>query len=158
MADVTHLAYRLWIGSAPGAPFDHSIVGAPRHEDFDVIFFCADEWPPPPGGIPGVKIRRCAFDDSARLTNADIQTAMAAAQQVARDLVKGRTVLVTCMMGRNRSALVSALALHMLTGESATRMGRLVQSKRRDPMGVPALSNDAMWDVLRDVDRIVARA
>jgi len=156
LADVTHLAHRLWIGSAPGAPFDRSLVGAPRHKDFDVIFFCADEWQPSARKFPGVRVRRCPFDDSSRLSDEDIQTAMAAAQQAAQDLVRGRTVLVTCMMGRNRSALVSALALHMLTGESATRMGRLVQSKRRDPTGVPALSNNAMWDVLRNVDRMVA--
>ncbi len=145
MADVTHLAHRLWIGSAPS--------GMSGREGFDVLYLCAQEWQPSSREFPGVVVRRCPFDDAVRLQDEDIQMAMAAAEQAARDLVKGRTVLVTCMMGRNRSALVSALALHMLTGESATRMGRLVQSKRRDPTGVPALSNDAMWQVLRHVDR-----
>jgi hypothetical protein len=147
MADVTHLAHRLWIGSAP-----HDARGRER---FDVIMLCAQEWQPSSRLFPTAIVRRCPFDDGG-MGDDDVQIAMAAAEQVARDLVSGRTVLVTCRLGRNRSALVSALALHLLTGESATRMGRLVRSKRKDPTGVSALSNDAMWDVLRHVDRTVA--
>jgi hypothetical protein len=144
MADVTHLAGDLWIGSAP-----RSMRGRER---FDVIFLCAEEWQPPAENFPGAVVRRCGFDDSGDLTDEEIDVALNAAAQAAEDLVAGRTVLLTCAMGRNRSALVSALALHMVTGESAMRTGRLVREKRVDPTGVHALARETFWDVLRSVD------
>ena len=150
MPDVTHLLGDLWIGSAPSSPSGR--------EQFDVIFLCAEEWQPERSQFPGIELRRCPFDDPAgHASDEDIDTALTAADQAATDLVAGRKVLVTCMMGRNRSALVSALALHMLTGDSAVRMGRLVQNKRVDPTGVPALSNPAFWAVLEEVDRVTPR-
>jgi protein-tyrosine phosphatase len=150
MTDVTHLLGDLWIGSAPS--------GSGGRQQFDVIFLCAEEWQPSSREFPGVSVRRCPFDDPAGAASAkDIDMALTAAAQAAEDLVAGRRVLITCMMGRNRSALVSALTLHMLLGESAVRMGKLVQSRRIDPTGVPALSNPSMWAVLEEVDAVTPR-
>ena len=57
-----------------------------------------------------------------------------AAEIVARRVRSGERVLVTCAMGRNRSGLVSALALHFLTGISGAEAARLVKARRHNAL------------------------
>jgi len=132
--DVTHLIGDLWIGSMP-----HSPKG---YEKFRVIYFCADEHQPKDEEFPKHEIRRVGFTDGP-LTTPMLAVALEAADLVTRDLIEGNRTLVTCAMGRNRSAFVCALALHMLTAERGAETGRYVQEKRRDPLGVRALTNDS---------------
>ena len=62
------------------------------------------------------------------------------AREIAADLKAGKRVLVTCRMGRNRSGFVAALALRLL-GVPATDALRVVRSRRKDALGVRAISN-----------------
>jgi protein-tyrosine phosphatase len=96
-----------------------------------------------------VRVRHFPFDDSVRPSDEDLMTAWTAAEAVARDLRRGRRVLVTCAMGRNRSAFVAALALHLVTGEPGADMLALVRARRVDRTGVSALSNSAFRAYLR---------
>lgn len=123
----------LYVGSAP-PPGDY-------RARFEVIVFASDEYQPDEGMFPGVRVRKCPFDDTRRPTEQDLATAWAAAEAVARDMRRGRRVLVTCLMGRNRSALVAALALHLVTGERGVEIVRIVRERRVDDTGVTALDN-----------------
>jgi protein-tyrosine phosphatase len=114
----------------------------------DVIVFTAEEYQPDATAFPGVRVRHCPFDDTRVPSDRDIGTAWSCAEAVARDMRRGRRVLVTCRMGRNRSALVAALALHLVTGESGAEVFRLVRSRRTDDVGVPALSNPTFQRLL----------
>ena len=131
----------LWVGAAP-PPGDYS-------DRFDVIVFTADEYQPPAGMFPGVRVRHFPFDDSTQPTDRDLATAWAAAEAVARCLSRDQRVLVTCRMGRNRSALVAAFALYLITEAPGADILRLVRSRRTDAVGVQALSNRAFQAYLR---------
>jgi protein-tyrosine phosphatase len=65
------------------------------------------------GMFPGLKIIRAPNDDDydRPLTRSEIQIACSAASAIQRAMMQGRRVLVCCAKGRNRSGLVSALAL-----------------------------------------------
>lgn len=130
----------LWVGSAP-PPGDYT-------DRFDVIVFTADEYQPPAQAFPGVRVRHFPYDDQAQPTERDLMTAWSGAEAVARDLRRGRNVLVTCMAGRNRSALVAALAVHLVTGEPGRACLGLVRAKRIDQEGIRALSNKAFQQYL----------
>jgi protein-tyrosine phosphatase len=134
MLDVTHLIGDLWIGALPPS--------AKGYEKFDVIYFVAEEHPPPAGTFSKQQTRFFGFQDGP-LTLSMLSTALEAADMVTRDLVEGHRTLVTCAMGRNRSAFVCALALHMLTAERGVETGRYVQEKRRDRLGIQALTNES---------------
>ena len=115
MLDATEVFRGIWVGSAPAPGY---YAGR-----FDVVVLVSLEYQPPAYGFPGVIVRRFPFDDSARPSKQDLAQAWRAATAVAHDVSQGRRVLVTCNMGRNRSALVAALAIHMLTGMSGARAG-----------------------------------
>jgi protein-tyrosine phosphatase len=127
--DITHLYGKLYIGGYP-EPGDW--------RDFDLIYFVAAEMPPVRHGYLGPEVRWYPFDDSESV---DLTMGRLAAESVARNLLRGRKVLVTCQMGRNRSAFVCALAIHLVTGASGARAAGLVRRLRVDRMGVRALQN-----------------
>lgn len=131
--DVTQLAGNLWIGSAPRS--------GSRYERFGVIYFVAEEIRPEPTMFRS-KVRYFGFDDGP-LDEKTWTTARIAADSVTKDLVAGHQVLVTCAMGRNRSALVCAIALHMMTGMPGREIAEFVAGKRVDRNGEHALSNQA---------------
>jgi hypothetical protein len=114
--DASKVARNLYVGSAP----------QPGTKGFDVIVLCADEYQPSAGHY---------------LSSRELAVPVQAARRVARHLQAGRTVLVTCRMGRNRSAFVAALALHLASGRSGRRCVEQVRKHRVDPMGVRALAN-----------------
>jgi hypothetical protein len=119
-----------------------------RNAGFDMIVFCADEWQPPgfaeetctailgykPGTnpYPGVALVHAPNDDDfqAPPPREVLQQALKAASYAAYRVAQGGKVLVSCWAGINRSGLVTALALHRLTGLSgkdciaAVRKGR----------------------------------
>jgi len=136
--DTTRLAGKLWIGSRP----------APGIQGFDVIVFVADENLPRAEDFPGVKLELFPFDDSSLLSRGEIQNAVRAARSVSTHLRAGRRVLVACRMGRNRSAFVCALALHIMTGKPGLECAKFVRERRRDLHGIPALSNEAFFRAL----------
>jgi protein-tyrosine phosphatase len=131
----------LYVGAAP-PPGNYA-------DQFDVIVLTADEYQPAASMFPGVRLRHHPFDDSPDPQPRDLMTAWTAAEAVAQDMRRGRRVLVSCRMGRNRSGLVAALALHLVTGESGAAVLALVRERRVDDVGVHALSNRAFQRFLR---------
>ncbi len=142
--DASPITQRLWVGSAP-------IPGADYGACFDMIYLVSAEYQLPPGAFPDVSVRRMPFDDSMQPTREDLATAWLAAESVARNIRRGRRVLVTCSLGRNRSALVAALALHLLTGQSGAFAMATVQARRVDRLGVHALANPAFRQYLLEL-------
>jgi protein-tyrosine phosphatase len=79
-----------------------------------------------------------------------VREAFSIAGWLARRIREGRTVLVTCQQGRNRSGLVTALTLVALTGASGNRCARAVKARRHSPYG-EALCNRDFLDLLRSI-------
>lgn len=106
---------------------------------FRVLVLCAEEYQPPAARFPRLEVIYAPNDDSGQPFTA-LQAAIAnmAAHRVADYVRRKQHVLVTCMMGKNRSGLVTALALHHLTGWSGKDCVARVRAKR--PI---ALSNEA---------------
>jgi protein-tyrosine phosphatase len=97
----TYLADRLAQGSAPPPnvplPFDLVVLAAMEYQDAD---------------IPGCEVLRVPLDDSGPPPTPIERTLIRhAAHEVARQLRAGKRVLVTCWQGRNRSGVISGLAL-----------------------------------------------
>lgn len=126
----------LWQGNA-----ESTTLGA----RFDMVVLCAEEWQPllP---APAYALPVPLNDDE--LTGPEAERATRGAQRVACTLAEGKKVLVTCMEGRNRSGLVSAIALVLRCGMSGYDAQRLVQKRRQTPSGM-ALSNPSFQRYLQ---------
>ncbi len=132
--DANEIAPGLWMGSKP-------MPGASlRSRGFHVLTLCALEHQPSAEWFPGIELARIFLDD-AELPGAQALQASALGAQLAKAIKHGARVLVTCRQGRNRSGLVTALALTHLTGCSGVEAVRAVTSRRHSPFG-PTLSND----------------
>lgn len=104
---------------------------------FDVVVLCAEEYQPELVEFRGDVIY-AGFDDSHRgISQREKRIARAAAMQVVRAHRAGRRVLITCWQGRNRSGLVTGLALKMMTRWPTAR----IVQKIREARGDDALSN-----------------
>jgi protein-tyrosine phosphatase len=104
----------------------------------NVLVLCAQEYQPTHAAFPGVRVIHAPLTDDDR---ADYDRATLAAQAAYLEWRRGRTVLVTCLMGRNRSALVSVLLLHLITGIPTQQLIEHVRTHRTDIIGARALSN-----------------
>jgi len=138
MIDASPIAQNLFVGSAP----------VPDLRGFDVIVLCAEEYQPGAEMFPGTRVEHFPFDDRQNLSKDELAMPVKAARKVAEHMKAGRKVLVTCQMGRNRSAFVAALALHLVTGRSGRDCAERVRKRRIDPTGVPALANRAFYSAL----------
>jgi protein-tyrosine phosphatase len=118
--DASNIVRRLWVGSQP--PFDRHIPG------FDVLVLCAEELQPERLGFQGTVIR-CPIPD-AELSADETRRAVATGRAVASQLTQGKTVLVTCAAGLNRSALVAGVAIGMVTKFDSDRIIKLVRARR----------------------------
>ncbi len=128
----------IWQGDAASALY------APGR--FDLLVLCAEEWQPD-HRLFGFRLGLVyAPNDDAELTRAQLRIAREAATFVTEYVRSGRNALVTCMAGRNRSGLVSALALHALTGCGGRKATEIVQRRR---VGAAALTNPSFTRVLR---------
>src|SRR5262249_36039004 len=123
--DASCVAKRLWVGAKP--PLDRDL---PR---FDVLVLCAKEIQPSKLAFHG-RVTRCPLDDTGghgpEPTRRELNLALATGRHVAQALVAGKTALVTCAMGLNRSALVAMLALGLCTRLSATELVTIVRERR----------------------------
>jgi protein-tyrosine phosphatase len=133
--DAHRIAPKLWVGSTPGP--EHGAL-------FDVIVLCAVEYQP---SLPNVRVIHAGFDDTLEPTRAELRIARDAAAMVNMHRSAGRRVLVSCMQGRNRSALVAALAL-VLQGTPPTMAITQVRRYRKHPEGKLVLSNPAFMSFL----------
>lgn len=134
--DTTRLSPRLYIGSQP--PTGPAVARA----GFDVLALCAMEYQPRSTEFPGLHAVLHIPLDDAEPTPAEVDTAMMGALGVADYVQRGQKVLVTCIQGRNRSGLVCALALHLVTCLDPRDCVAHVQRMRRGPDGLPALTNE----------------
>lgn len=115
----------LWQGGADDVTKAHG-------DGFDVIILCADEFQPARHIIATelMEVVHAPNDDSENpLTRDQLTTAIAASRVVAARFREGKKVLVSCMQGRNRSGLVTALALHRLYGMTGERCRGYIRSK-----------------------------
>jgi protein-tyrosine phosphatase len=101
---------------------------------FDVLLLCATEYQPASSHYPGVTVLHVPLnDDGSPPTQDEIELAKNAAMRVSDFARRGKRVLVTCRMGRNRSGLVSGLAL-VEVGHGSLAAIRLVQSARTNAL------------------------
>lgn len=97
----------------------------------DIVVFCASEYQPPGIDYPGVNIIYCPFDDSEDpMDPHQMDKILDTALQIASLVNMGKSVLTTCMQGRNRSGLVNALALHYINNVSADEAINTIKSNR----------------------------
>lgn len=134
--DATPVSPRLWVGSRPPTGRDLTNV--------DVLVLCADSFQPKRLAFHG-EAWRCPIPD-APLTPVQLDLVLKTSVAVAKSIVDGDRVLVTCERGLNRSALVVAFALHQLT----TMSGEQIVAHIRKHRGQLALSNP--WFVERIVE------
>lgn len=122
---------------------------------FTDLVLCALEWQPPNfvdpvtaqmmaydpkvPSYPGIKlIHAPALDDFDNPPSLEVmKAAIGAATKVAERVRAGGKVLVTCWAGRNRSGLVTSIALHLLTNSSGLRCMQHVQRMRPRALGNP---------------------
>ncbi len=129
MGENTQLLDRLYIGPAPK-----------ECGDFTLIVLCAQEYQPRSSEMCCCKLIHAGIDDG-NLTPREARIAENASDLIAQAWKKGEKILVTCMMGRNRSALVSALAIAKINQIPRPIAAQYVRSRRRDALGVQALQN-----------------
>lgn len=132
------VAPRLFVGSKPPPG---------RHADYDTIVLMAIEYQPPAHLFPGSEVIHAPIDDSPNrpMRDDEMVTAVETGHRIARRLLAGRTVLSTCAMGLNRSALVAAIAMHEAYGMNADEIIRRLRAAR----GEWALHNPQFEKLLR---------
>jgi Dual specificity phosphatase, catalytic domain len=131
---------RVWVGGEP--PFDR------RLPHFSMVVLCAREIQPEAREVAweGRIVRARLVDDY--LERRELQDAVAAARAVADEIRKGGRVLVTCAAGRNRSALVAAMAILMRTPRATPNHVIQVIRRRRNP---DCLTNPHFAEILRRI-------
>lgn len=140
MDEATRLLPRFYLGSAPT-----------KNPGFTFIALCAKEWQPRAEILAPAKICRIPLEDVEEPISPRVQKQIeAGALALAQAWKREHKVLVSCIMGRNRSALVSALALMPITNLHPGDIAEQIRVARVDPFGVPALSNDVFWNFLQD--------
>lgn len=114
-----------------------------KNAGVDVLVLCAREWQDA-SVYEGIEVILAPGDDDPRphrLTRF-IGTWQNAGLKVAEHVKNGKTVLVTCMQGLNRSGMVTSIALRHLLGWPGEKIVEHVQAQRQ-----MALCNAtfAMW-------------
>jgi len=100
----------IWVGAMPP---EGPLVGTFATH----LVLCARDNQHPASSFPGATVLHCVLDDFSSTPLSDEQVALAfmTARAVSEIVQRPRTlVLVTCVQGQNRSALVAALAMRML--------------------------------------------
>lgn len=140
MDEATRLIPGFYIGSAPS-----------RNAGFSYIVLCAKEYQPNPKIFAPAKVRRIPLSDVEEPLAPPVRHALDLhTRSIAEAWARDHRVLVTCIMGRNRSALVSALALSKIVDCHPREAAVHVRETRIDPLGVPALENTHFWNYLQD--------
>lgn len=118
----------------------HAAIAREDSLGFDMVVLCAYEVQIEQLGQPvnpDLQIVSAPNGDD-KLSRSQAVIATNAARRVAAAYADRRSVLVTCKEGRNRSGLVTALALHMIYGVSGRVAVDAVKDRRK---GAHALTN-----------------
>ena len=102
-----------------------------KNAGVDVLVLCAKEWQDDTA-YPGLIVIKAPGDDDTRPSRLlrFIDSWKTAAELVVDHVRAGRNVLVTCMAGQNRSGIVSAMAVSLLTGCTGQEAVDLVSRQR----------------------------
>jgi protein-tyrosine phosphatase len=123
--DATEIHPRLWQGGRP--PIGPALWEA----GFHAVVLCAEQYQPRNEEFPGVEVIRAPFlDTDEGFRSGDLGFVVSAARRAAALVEAGKTVLVTCEFGHNRSGLVLGTALHLVTGWKGDQVVRTIQSTR----------------------------
>jgi len=136
--DATKIRSKLYQGSRP--PVGLSLF----HAGFDVLVLCAAELQLSEHDFPGIECQYLPLEDDPSRP-VDLPTwheVLRMGDRIAHRIRSGKRVLVTCAAGLNRSGLVTASALHFLTGASGAEAANYIQ-RRRVVGGQAALFNGA---------------
>jgi protein-tyrosine phosphatase len=123
MIDASRIGPKLYQGSLP--PTGSRL----RTAGFDVLVLCAKEFQPAAFHFPGVEVVHCPLWDG-EASMSELVAAREGARRAAEAHRQGRRVLVTCRQGRNRSGLVVAMTIRMLTGASGKRIVHHIRKRR----------------------------
>lgn len=123
--DINKITEGLFQGAWP--PFGDQLA----KRGFDTLVLCAYENQHDELYV-GLNVICAPGDDDAQPERMErfLPTWILAAQRVAQQVKLGKKVLVTCMAGLNRSGMVTAMALHLLTGWSGAVCVERVQERR----------------------------
>lgn len=127
-----------------------------RRRTFDLVILCAEEldemfrllleaYP-----AQAERVHFAPNDDAVRVNRRQLRIAATAARKAADAYKRGERVLITCAAGRNRSGLVTAMALHFVSGCGGAAAAEIVKARRQAPSG-PALSNRTFEQFLRAI-------
>ncbi len=104
---------------------------------FDLLVLAAKEVQPPSWKFPGLRVIHVPLADGLHELPMEQHLAvLAASREVAKTLAAGKSVLVTCQAGLNRSALIATLAL-MRLGYSPNKATALVRRLRTGALNNP---------------------
>lgn len=120
--DVTEIAPRVFQGSAP--PPGHEV----RRAGFNLLVLAAYEYQPK-AVVFGIPVIHAPMDDD-KLTSSQWLQVVNTARTVAKRVQAGDKTLITCQAGLNRSGIITAVTLHLLTGVAGSRIVRMIQAKR----------------------------
>lgn len=123
-----------------GALWQGGILDLRDMGTYDVVVLCANELQPdnsePPQDYYNRNNRKvriiCAPNDDSEgnpLTKEQAQVAVKAAIETAAEYKLGRSILVCCAQGRNRSGLVMGLVLHYIFDVSGNEAVRIIRSR-----------------------------
>lgn len=104
-------------------------------EEFDILVFCAGEYQPHVS-LPDDKAKRIVrvpYDDTLEALTPSVHRMLnKAADELCFEHKNGKKVLITCMAGRNRSGLLTALVLMKRFGFSGAQAIQMVKERRGD--------------------------
>jgi len=122
----------IWMGGHP--PIGPGLY---KH-GIDSLVLAAKEFQPGAQSFPDIAVLHAPMDDDFKgMPPGDKERAINAAMWTARQVRRGKTVLVTCWQGRNRSGVITALALMLLKKMSPDQAVHLIRAAR----GPLAMSN-----------------
>lgn len=125
MADSNRILPKLWQGSAPPAG------GILAKKGIEALVLAAEEYQPASRLFPGVRVEHAPLDDHGRpLSEAEWCIIIRGASFAAHNVLRGRRTLVTCRMGINRSGIITAMAVCLVTGCTGREAVALVRDKR----------------------------
>lgn len=129
--DADRVAPGLYVGSTPPEgklPFDVLVLAAKEHQ--------------PRGVYEKTAVVHIPLDDNfAGMNHDEVAGAMQVARDVAASMRAGHRVLVTCMAGKNRSALIAALAVRLRYGANAATAIQVVRQARPGALSNPHFVN-----------------